>query len=92
MAWVSKERADRIIEEDVASISPEICVEVISVSNTIEEMAQKKDLYFTVQAKEVCFCDRDGRIRFFNRQGELEKSLLVPDFPKQIRRRDRQTD
>ena len=27
-----------------------------------------------------------GEIRFYNQQGELENSLLVPDFPQQIKR------
>ena len=87
VAWASDEKADIIIDEDVASIAPEICVEVRSASNTIKEMAEKKDLYFEAKAEEVWLCDAEGRIRFYNQQGELEQSLLVPDFPKQIERR-----
>ena len=87
VVWASDEKADIIIDEDVASIAPEICVEVRSASNTIKEMAEKKDLYFEAKAEEVWLCDGEGSIRFYNQQGELEQSLLVPDFPKQIERR-----
>jgi hypothetical protein len=49
-------------------------------------MEFKKKLYFEAQALEVWLCNEKGTIRFYNEQGELEQSLLVPDFPKQIKR------
>jgi hypothetical protein len=49
-------------------------------------MEFKKKLYFEAQALEVWLCNEQGQIRFYNEQGELEQSLLVPDFPKQIKR------
>lgn len=49
-------------------------------------MEFKKKLYFEAQALEVWLCNENGEIRFYNEQGELEQSLLVPDFPKQIKR------
>ncbi|NET61436.1 MAG: Uma2 family endonuclease [Symploca sp. SIO2E6] len=87
VVWASDARLDIIEEEDVASIAPEICVEVKSASNTIKEMEEKKDLYLAAKAEEVWLCDQTRRMRFYNRQGELGASLLVPDFPKQIGRR-----
>jgi len=87
VAWVSDQRLDVIEEEDAASIAPEICVEVKSASNTVAEMLEKKDLYFGAQAEEVWLCDAKGNISFYNRQGKLSKSLLAPDFPAQIQRR-----
>ena len=50
-------------------------------------LSEKKDLYFAAKAEEVWLCDGEGRIRFYNQQGELKQSFLVPDFPKQIERR-----
>jgi Uma2 family endonuclease len=88
VVWASDERVSIILEEDVASIAPEICVEIKSASNTLEEMETKKDLYFEAKAEEVWVCDKNGNLTFFNKQGKLEKSLLVPDFPTQIRRRN----
>jgi Uma2 family endonuclease len=91
VVWCSEQRLDVIEEEIAASIAPEICVEVKSASNTLEEMLYKKDLYFSAGAEEVWLCDKEGRMSFYNRQGQLNKSLLVPDFPEQIRRRNQPT-
>jgi len=88
VVWASDERLNIIEDEDVASISPEICVEIKSASNTVEEMETKKDLYFEAKAEEVWVCDKNGNLTFYNKQGKLDKSLLVPDFPTQIRRRN----
>jgi hypothetical protein len=49
-------------------------------------MEFKKQLYLEAQAIEVWLCNEQGQIKFYNQQGELEKSLLVPDFPTQIKR------
>ncbi|MBR8828616.1 MAG: Uma2 family endonuclease [Gomphosphaeria aponina SAG 52.96 = DSM 107014] len=87
VVWVSDARLDIIEDEDAASIAPEICIEIKSASNTIKEMEEKKDLYLAAKAEEVWLCDQTGKIRFYNQQGELEKSLLVPNFPPQIRHR-----
>jgi len=91
VVWCSDERLDIILEETAASIAPEICVEVKSASNTLEEMLEKKDLYFAAGAEEVWVCDAQGKMRFYNPQGELSKSLLVPEFPEQIQRRNQPT-
>jgi Uma2 family endonuclease len=86
VVWCSAERFDKIQDEISASIAPEICIEVKSIGNTLGEMEFKKKLYFEAQALEVWLCNEKGTIKFYNEQGELEQSLLVPDFPKQIKR------
>lgn len=86
VVWVSDQRLDVIEEETVASIAPEICIEVKSASNTLEEMLVKKDLYLGAGAIEVWLCDKSGAMSFYNQQGQLDASLLVPDFPKLIQR------
>ena len=88
VAWASEERADTILDEVSASIAPEICVEVLSASNTTEEMAFKKSLYFEAGAKEVWICDRHGKLTFFDIDQQLTTSNLVPDFPLEIKRRN----
>ena len=90
VVWASDERLDIIEEENTASIAPEICIEVKSASNTIQEMIEKKDLYFVAKAQEVWLCDEQGNIKFYAQEGELKKSLLVPNFPNQINRKNRQ--
>lgn len=54
-------------------------------------MLYKKDLYFSAGAEEVWLCDQEGKMSFYNQQGQLSKSFLVPGFPEQIRRRNQQT-
>jgi Uma2 family endonuclease len=90
VVWASDERANIILEETAASIAPEICIEVMSASNTFEEIETKKNLYLEVKAQEVWICDGDGYMKFYNQQGELNKSLLIPNFPQKIKRRNEQ--
>ncbi|MBS3029291.1 MAG: Uma2 family endonuclease [Dolichospermum sp. DET50] len=86
VVWCSDQRFDQIQDEISASIAPEICIEVKSTGNTFEEMEFKKKLYLESQAIEVWLCNEQGQIKFYNEQGELSQSLLVPDFPNQIKR------
>jgi Uma2 family endonuclease len=84
VVWVSTERLQQIKYETECSIAPEICIEVLSDSNTDKEMLEKKQLYFQQQAKEFWLCDQQGAMRFFNPHNELVHSELVPDFPVKI--------
>jgi Uma2 family endonuclease len=86
VVWCSDERFDQIQDEVSASIAPEICIEVKSIGNTLDEMEFKKKLYFEAQAMEVWICHEQGDITFYNEQNELTQSLLVPNFPTQIKR------
>ena len=83
-AWVSSDRFRRIKSETECSIAPEICVEVLTDSNTEAEMAEKRGLYFVSGALEVWLCDGEGRLRFFDSVGEIARSHLAPEFPRQI--------
>ncbi len=64
--------------------APDICVEILSPSNTRAEMAEKKELYFARGAKEFWLCDADGQINFYTNTGTLNESLLIQDFPQNI--------
>jgi Uma2 family endonuclease len=86
VVWCSAERFDLIQEQVSASIAPEICIEVKSSGNTLDEMEFKKKLYFEAQALEVWICDEQGQMTFWNEKNELVQSVLVPDFPLQIQR------
>jgi Uma2 family endonuclease len=88
VVWMSDERFDIIENEETASIAPELCIEIKSASNTKEEMNIKKDLYLEAGAQEFWVCNQNGNISFFNQEGELNQSLLVPNFPHQIRRKN----
>jgi Uma2 family endonuclease len=80
VAWASLAVWGIIKSQTEASIAPEICVEVLSDSNTAKEMADKRQLYFAAGAKEVWMCDEQGVMSFFNAQQQLLHSELVPDF------------
>ena len=64
--------------------SPEIVVEIESPSNSAAELEGKKLLYFEVGAREFWLCDKNGDMRFFNPQGELERSEFFGQFPGHI--------
>ncbi|OQW95671.1 MAG: hypothetical protein BWK79_01630 [Beggiatoa sp. IS2] len=83
VAWATDERIKQIRDEIECSIAPEICIEVQSLSNTQDEMIDKRKLYFEAGAKEVWLC-KSGDMTFYNYQGKLKKSTLVPDFPNKI--------
>jgi len=86
VVWCSAARFDQIEDEVSASIAPEVCIEVKSSGNTLDEMEFKKKLYFAAQALEVWLCNEQGQMKFYNEQSELPESLLVPNFPLQIKR------
>ncbi len=84
VAWVSLDLLSKIKGETEASTAPEICVEIISTSNTKKEMAEKRQLYFEAGAKEVWLCNENGELSFFNAEQKLIHSILVPKFPEKI--------
>jgi Uma2 family endonuclease len=57
--------------------APEICVEIMSPSNTWEEMRHKTLLYLAAGAKEVWVCDESGALHFFDGAGERSASALA---------------
>jgi Uma2 family endonuclease len=82
--WVSTERFKVIRDESSSSIAPEICVEIWSPSNSVEELEMKKRLYFEKGALEFWYCDATGQITQFDKSGELAQSKLCPQFPRQV--------
>ncbi|MDD5271808.1 MAG: Uma2 family endonuclease, partial [Methylovulum sp.] len=84
VAWASSDLLSTIRTESEASIAPQICVEIISASNTQKEMAEKRQLYFQAGAQEVWMCDDKGTMSFFNAEHPLVHSILVPEFPEKI--------
>lgn len=84
-AWISSERLAPHRRAFSLPISPEICVEIVSRSNTMEEMLGKMQLYFARGAEEVWLCDEDGRMTFYRHDANGPcDSMLCPDFPRKI--------
>jgi Uma2 family endonuclease len=84
VSWASRETYKIIKDEDECSVAPEICIEVLSSSNTEEEIEEKKALYFEKGAKEVWLCHRSGHIEYFDQGGKLGKSVFFPNFPQKV--------
>ncbi len=84
VAWLSQDFLKLHLEEDAFSAAPELCIEVISPTNTQKEISQKRSLYLEAGAIEVWTCDLTGQIRFYDTTGELEQSVLAPGFPKVV--------
>ena len=83
--WISKDRLSRSLDGNFLTLAPEICVEVISPSNTRSEIDEKRSLYFEAGADEVWICSLDRSMRFYaaaDPDGEaLPCSGICPGFP-----------
>jgi Uma2 family endonuclease len=64
--------------------APDICVEVRSPSDNLEELAEKKAAYFRAGAREVWMCDQNDIIEFFGPNGQMAESEICPRFPNRI--------
>jgi Uma2 family endonuclease len=84
VVWVSRERFAIIRDQFSCSVAPEICIEVLTPSNTLSEMMSKKDLFLKAGATEYWLCDEAGRVRFFSSTGPLSDSRLCPAFPAKV--------
>ncbi|MGI8467074.1 MAG: Uma2 family endonuclease [Pyrinomonadaceae bacterium] len=84
VAWASIEIFEQIEGKTEAQIAPEVCVEVVSTSNSAKEMKEKRRLYFEQGAKEVWTCDEYGNLNFYDESGELKQSKMFPDFPEKV--------
>jgi Uma2 family endonuclease len=64
-------------------VAPEICVEVLSPSNTREEMQDKIAAYVAAGATEVWVVGEDGSARFHGVEGERDASTfgITPNLP-----------
>ena len=87
VAWASPECMRELGNRVCFPKSPEICVEVLSPSNTEAEIQEKRALYFDAGAKEVWVCSQSGAVRFFGpgTVRPMNGSQLCPAFPKRIR-------
>jgi Uma2 family endonuclease len=62
-------------KNDIAATSaPEICIEIMSPSNTKREMKSKVNLYLKAGATEVWIVSEAGTIQYFDKNGQKESS------------------
>lgn len=77
VAWASDEFFSRHGYETPYRRAPEICVEIMSRSNSKGEMEEKIELYLAKGAKEVWIVNEDVEIEYFNCEGKIEKSAEI---------------
>ncbi len=77
VAWASDEFVTKHGFNTPYTVAPEICVEVISPSNTKAEMAEKIELYLNQGAREVWLCNQKGEITHFSEAGKIESSREI---------------
>jgi Uma2 family endonuclease len=91
VVWMSPSRREAMdATGDPTTLAPEICVEVMSPTNTRAEMMEKATLYLDAGAKEVWIVEEDGTLRVYvagedGAPTEIDASRLAPDAPARIR-------
>lgn len=87
VAWCSQETWDATEGKSCFLRAPEICVEVLSPSNTDSEIAEKKALHFETGAREVWLAGQDRAIEFFKSaapDAATAASEICAEFPAKI--------
>jgi Uma2 family endonuclease len=84
VAWLSDTFFAQFGFETPCDHAPEICVEIISPSNSSVTIKEKIELYLERGAKEVWTCDLKGNVQFYGAEGGLEWSVIAPEFPMNI--------
>ncbi len=79
-AWSSDEYFDSHCHELFASTAPEICIEVVSPSNSPAEMLRKVALLLEAGALEVWLVKEDKSVQFYNAEGVQERSAFDVDL------------
>lgn len=74
IAWGSKEYHQQHKNDIAATSAPEICIEIMSPSNTKGEMKTKVNLYLKAGATEVWIVSEAGTIQYFDKHGQKESS------------------
>ena len=81
VVWCSFEFLGRHRGERIFSAAPEICIEVLSPSNTTEEIAAKRDAYLRAGAIEVWIVDPvEQVVNCFDAGGARSASQFVVDL------------
>ncbi len=78
LAWLSDEFVNQFGFITPYPQAPELCVEIVSPSNSTQEMLEKVSLYLESGAVEVWIVYSLERIEMFNRDGTLVMSELLP--------------
>jgi Uma2 family endonuclease len=85
VAWLSPQHPEHQQDPPLFTRAPQICVEILSPSNTPAEINEKRTLYFDAGAAEVWICNLDGSMSFLlGPDHQASTSALCPEFPDRI--------
>ena len=79
VAWASNDFIKTFGYQTPYPKAPEICVEIISPSNSKAEIAEKVELYLAKGANEVWIAYEKGTIETYTHTGQIEKSIIAPN-------------
>jgi Uma2 family endonuclease len=80
LAWASAEFMIRHGNETPLTSAPELCIEVVSPSNSTKELREKTDAYLAAGAHEVWIVyPQSKRLVFHRHDGEAQTSRFVVD-------------
>ena len=82
VAWASDEFIRTFAYETPYPKAPEICIEIVSPSNSKAEIIGKVELYLAKGAQEVWVIYEGGKIVTYSHVGEIEHSALASDAQK----------
>lgn len=77
VAWASSQFVDLHAEATPFPTAPEICVEIVSPSNSEDEIEAKTAAYLAAGAKEVWTVSEDAAVRYFDASGECKNSCFA---------------
>ena len=78
VVWCSSEFLAAHGHERILQRAPEICIEVLSRSNSTKEIDDKRQAYLAAGAKEVWIVDPEGETIAFHRPEGLRASSVYP--------------
>ncbi len=81
VVWVSRELMERHRNEKQFRVAPDLCVEVLSPTNTRIQMAEKTAAYLAAGAKEVWIVGENGVPEIYTSSGRAAVSTLGFELP-----------
>ncbi len=80
VCWGSSDYIEIHKDELYASKAPELCIEIVSRSNTKKEMKRKAEVFLEAGAVEVWLVNKEKNIQFFNAEGQQNRTQFAVDL------------
>ena len=77
VVWASTEFINTFAYNTPYPKAPEICIEIVSPSNSNAEISNKVNLYLAKGAQEVWIIYENGRVDTFTHEGEVKESRIA---------------